>query len=272
MKPFRWGFMGVLLGLTGCADWGPLGNRPSVPAQPPLATVPDKGASVPSKMGVTQPVALLLFHSSATLQLRIKSRLFTLKSPEDFILQSHRQEKSVQVPASDWVFVGYGVTVPALGLDHYQNMDVHGKTVVMLSGAPPIPDGTTVSSREIMAHPKASNLGHWRAKLENAQRHGADMALIIHDAAVESVPYAQWQQEFSETDVVLAAPPDAVPLVAYGWMPQARAQFWLQQAGVSLQQLKRKAAAANFTPIPLPIQSRVQIANRWREIELSVPR
>lgn len=220
---------------------------------------------------ITQPVPLLLFHSTTTLQLRIKGRRFTLKSPEDFILQSHRQEKSLQVPASDWVFVGYGVTVPALGLDNYQNTDVRGKTVLMLAGAPPIPDGTTVSSREVMAHPFAANLGHWRAKFENAQRQGADMALIIHEAAVENVPYEQWQQEFSETDVV-PANMTGVPLVAYGWMPQARAQFWLQQAGVSWQQLKRKAATPNFTPISLPIQSRAQLNNRWREIELSIPR
>jgi hypothetical protein len=122
-----------------------------------------------------------------------------------------------------------------------------------------------------MAHPMATNLGHWRAKFENAERHGADMALIIHDASVESVPYEQWQQEFSETDVVSTVTA-GVPLVAYGWIPQARAQFWLQQAGMSWAQLKRKAAAPNFTPIPLPIQSRLQLNNRWREMELSVPR
>jgi hypothetical protein len=165
IKPYHRGLIGALLGLGalvglgGCADWGLFGSASSgssttsVEASVMVATslgaggrTPNTVGSAPSKTTVTQPVSLLLFHSTAALQLRIKGRLFTLKSPEDFILQSHRQEKSLQVPASDWVFVGYGVTVPALGLDNYQNTDVRGKTVVMLSGAPLIPDGTMVSS------------------------------------------------------------------------------------------------------------------------------
>ncbi len=59
-----------------------------------------------------------------------------LEAGEDFLLQSQtlaEEDSSVTAPV---VFVGYGVTATALGYDDYAGIDVRGKIVVLLSGAP----------------------------------------------------------------------------------------------------------------------------------------
>ncbi len=247
----------VFLLLGGCADSNrlqqPVQALPSVPIAPPL-----------------RRVSLVVLHSEAALQLLIKNRKVTLQSPEDFILQTRRLEKTLSLANSDWVFVGYGVTVPALGWDNYQNRDMHGKTVVMLAGAPSIPDGTEVSSQVLLRHPVAPNLGHWRIKFDNAERHGAALAIIVHDPRIESVGYDSLS-EFQ--DMVMAAPGQEASetLIAFGWMPEARAVNWLKRAGIRWDSLKLRAAMANFSPIDLPIQSQLQMANRWREMDVTVP-
>lgn len=60
------------------------------------------------------------------------------------------------------VFVGYGITAPAFGLDDYAGLDVKGRIVVVLSGRPP-----RLPSEE------GAHFGNGRTKAELAVRHGA---------------------------------------------------------------------------------------------------
>ncbi len=254
--------MGMLLLLWGCAE-GRL--QPRAKAQAPAS---------PAAVALADPapvrqVPLVVMHSEPVLQLLSKGRKLALHSPEDFILQSRRLEKNLLLPHADWVFVGYGVTVPALGWDNYQNRDMHGKTVVMLSGAPALPDGLQVSSQSVMSHPVASNLGHWRAKFENAERHGAAMAIILHDPKVEGVSYDELS-EFQEL-VMGASPAGGEVMVAFGWMPEARVAGWFKRAGIRWDTLKHQAGLAHFSPVDLPMASHLQMTNRWRDMEVAVP-
>ena len=258
MAPTFLPIMGLLLLLWGCAESG---QPPRTAAQTPATPA----AALPAPI---RQVPLVVLHSEPELQLLTKGRKLALHSPEDFVLQSRRLEKSLSLDHAAWVFVGYGVTVPALGWDSYQNRDMHGKTVVMLSGAPAIPDGLQVSSQALLSHPVAPNLGHWRSKFENAERHGAAMAIILHDPKVEGVSYDELS-EFQE--MVMVAPAGGEAMVAFGWMPEARVAGWLKRAGIRWDTLKRQAGAAHFSPVELPVASRLQMTNRWRDMEVSVP-
>ena len=64
----------------------------------------------------------------------------SLTFPQDFVAWSPQTVPMVAVTNSDLVFVGYGVVAPEYGWDDYKGVDVHGKTLVMLVGDPPIPD------------------------------------------------------------------------------------------------------------------------------------
>jgi hypothetical protein len=59
----------------------------------------------------------------------------TLTYGSDFVLNPHLEISSVFVNAP-LVFAGYGISAPEFGYDDYKNLDVEGKVVVIVSGAP----------------------------------------------------------------------------------------------------------------------------------------
>ncbi|MFN9742248.1 MAG: peptidase M28, partial [Acidobacteriota bacterium] len=59
---------------------------------------------------------------------------------EDFLARSSRFVPQVDLRNSEMVFVGYGVVAPEYGWDDFKDVDVRGKTVVMLINDPQVPD------------------------------------------------------------------------------------------------------------------------------------
>ncbi|HEY2686714.1 MAG TPA: M28 family metallopeptidase [Steroidobacteraceae bacterium] len=97
-----------------------------------------------------------------------------LKLREDFLLSPDPGRRRVEVEAPV-VFAGYGITAPSQGYDDYQGLDVKGKIVALLFGAPDFPVA-------VKAHYSASWL-----KRQNAAAHGAAGYLLIIDPALEGM-------------------------------------------------------------------------------------
>lgn len=53
-------------------------------------------------------------------------------------------QPEVRVTNSELVFVGYGVAAPEYQWDDFKNVDLRGKTLVMLVNDPPSPIPTTL--------------------------------------------------------------------------------------------------------------------------------
>ncbi|PKV62818.1 M28 family peptidase [Pontibacter ramchanderi] len=69
---------------------------------------------------------------------------------KDFSIYPHAEEQSVQVEAP-LVFAGYGISAPDLGYDDYAGIDVAGKIVVVMRGAPAsFPSTVSAYSRDLM--------------------------------------------------------------------------------------------------------------------------
>lgn len=216
------------------------------------------------------PVSLLLVHTEGSMQLTLnKSRKLTLRSPEDVVLQSKALVRHSELQDSQWVFVGYGVQVPALGWDSYQGHDLQGKTVVILPGAPPLRDGLTVNSQEALSHPVVRGWGDWHGKLENAHRHGAALVFLVQDAQQDGLDEATLKT--FQNAIVSAQAGTTDPLGPWGWVSEKRLQDWLKRAGVSWSRLRQKADSSTFEPIELPLRATVQINNQWNAQEILVP-
>jgi Zn-dependent M28 family amino/carboxypeptidase len=88
--------------------------------------------------GYFQPVPLVQMTKVETgcsvALLRDGGRRIELQYGQDFIAGTAYEESSVTAPV---VFAGFGVTAPELGYDDYAGINVQGKIVVLLSGAPP---------------------------------------------------------------------------------------------------------------------------------------
>ena len=111
----------------------------------------------------------------ASLSLNGKSQ--PLVNGEDITLQSLSPFGVVDQQDTPLVFIGYGISAPERHWDDYKGLDLSGKIAVVLindadfeTDAPGAFDGKAVTY-----------YGRWTYKFEEAARHGAAAALIVHD-------------------------------------------------------------------------------------------
>lgn len=94
--------------------------------------------------------------------------------PRDCVISSRRYVPEVRTESSELVFVGYGVVAPEYGWDDYKDVDVRGKTILMLINDPQVPDPNDPSKLdEKMFKGKAMTYyGRWTYKYKSPRRRG----------------------------------------------------------------------------------------------------
>src|SRR5213075_2443734 len=80
----------------------------------------------------TQEVPLAGIRGEPKMSFAIGDTITELKYQDDFVASSARLGPEIRVDNSDVVFVGYGIVAPEYGWDDYKNVDVRGKTLLML--------------------------------------------------------------------------------------------------------------------------------------------
>jgi hypothetical protein len=118
----------------------------------------------------TQEVPLAGIKSEPRMSFITGDKMIDLKYPDDFVASSARLQPEIKIDKSDVVFVGYGVVAPEYGWDDYKDVDVHGKTILMLIGDPAVPDPKDPSKLDDkMFKGKAMTYyGRWTYKYEIA--------------------------------------------------------------------------------------------------------
>ena len=109
----------------------------------------------------------------------------TLVFRKDYISSSDpgRVDSSVEAPV---VFVGDGVTAPEQGYDDYKDMDVKGKIVAIIFGAPNF-------ESSLKAH-----YSSFEVKAKNAVAHGAIGAIVLTDPILEKMyPFSEQVRDLS---------------------------------------------------------------------------
>jgi hypothetical protein len=102
----------------------------------------------------------------------------TMAYRTDMVAGTYRVTPSIEVKDSPVVFVGYGITAPEKGWDDYAGIDVRGKTVVILVNDP---DWQTLGKEGPFEGRAMTWYGRWPYKFENAAKHGAAAAIIVHE-------------------------------------------------------------------------------------------
>src|SRR6266436_1681811 len=154
----------------------------------------------------TQEVPLAGIRGEPKMSFAVGDKITELKYPDDFVGSSARLLREISVDNSDVVFVGYGIVAPEYGWDDYKNVDVRGKTLLMLIGDPPVPDPKDPSKLdEKMSKGKAMTYyGRWTYKYEIAAKKGAAAAIIIHETEPPAYPWqvvrSSWARENFELD------------------------------------------------------------------------
>ncbi|WP_419943587.1 M28 family metallopeptidase [Candidatus Palauibacter sp.] len=159
---------------------------------------------------------------------------------------------------SELVFVGYGIVAPEYRWDDYAEVDVTGKTVVMLVNDP----GYATGDPALFNGRAMTYYGRWTYKFEEAGRQGAVGALIIHDTDAAGYPWEVVASSWSGPQFGLVAEDANLSRPAVeGWLTLDAAAALFERAGLDLATLGVRAAREDFEAMSLGLAASLEIRN-----------
>jgi len=197
----------------------------------------------------TQEVPLAGIKSEPRMSFIVGDKTMDLKYPDDFVASSARLRPEIKIDKSNLVFVGYGVVAPEYGWDDYKDVDVKGKTLLMLIGDPPIPDPKDPSKLDDkMFKGKAMTYyGRWTYKYEIAAKRGAAAAVIIHETEPAAYPWQVVRSSWSKENFELDNPNKNMDAVsARSWITLDVAKKLFADSGQDFDALKKSAITGIF--------------------------
>ncbi|HEU4629796.1 MAG TPA: M28 family metallopeptidase [Gemmatimonadaceae bacterium] len=200
-----------------------------------------------------QNVDLIGYTSRPTLTLTAGGRTIPMRSPDDFVASSRHERARTTIDSSQVVFVGYGVVAPEYGWDDYKDVDVRGKTILMLINDPAVPAaGDSSQLDSTMFKGKAMTYyGRWTYKYEIASEKGAAAVLIIHETEPAGYPYEVVRGSFSAEQFDVPSPDAEQRVGVEGWISLDKAKALLAAAGQDFDALKAAARRKDFRPVAL---------------------
>jgi len=191
-------------------------------------------------------------------------RTFTLSVPgntyrylRDVVAFSGVERPRVQVQG-DVVFVGYGINAPELRWNDYAGVDVKGKWVMIMVNDPPAP----ADEPTLFGGPALTYYGRWTYKYEEAARHGAAGALLIHTDESATYPWQVVQSSWSGTQYSLPPEPGAPALGIKAWITESAARDLAKRGGRNLDALRKGASARGFKASSLGIRAAATLVQR----------
>jgi len=218
----------------------------------------------------TQEVPLAGIKSEPRMSFVTRDKTMDLKYPDDFVASSARLQPEIKIEKSDLVFVGYGVVAPEYGWDDYKNVDVRGKTLLMLIGDPPIPDPKDPSKLDDkMFKGKAMTYyGRWTYKYEIAAQKGAAAAIIIHETEPAAYPWQVVKSSWGKENFELDNPNKNMDAVsARSWITLDVAKKLLADSGQNFDAVKKSAVTKDFQPVMLNAKANIEIKQQIRSFK-----
>jgi len=218
----------------------------------------------------TQEVPLAGIKSEPRMSFIVGDKTMDLKYPDDFVASSARLQPEIKIDKSNLVFVGYGVVAPEYGWDDYKDVDVKGKTLLMLIGDPPIPDPKDPSKLDDkMFKGKAMTYyGRWTYKYEIAAKRGAAAAVIIHETEPAAYPWQVVRSSWSKENFELDNPNKNMDAVsARSWITLDVAKKLFADSGQDFDALKKSAITGNFRPVVLNAKANIDIKQQVRSFK-----
>ena len=211
-----------------------------------------------------QPVPLRrvdLVPEQSSLELVRDGKKQTLAFAEDYIMSGHPLQTDTSVDAGA-AFVGFGVTAPDFQYDDYAGLDVHGKLVVMLRGAPPRFPST-----------ERAYFSDSVVKARNAAAHGAiGIVTILTPEFFEHYKWS-WIVPQIRAGGMWWLDPTGIPADT---VPQIRASALMNESGAlalfagapkTLPEIFTASRESKSASFPLPVTVKIHEVSRFTPVE-----
>lgn len=207
-----------------------------------------------------QAVPMVSIEASSDMTLSIGGKDY--EYGKDMVMGSSRIADFAELKESELVFVGYGINAPEYNWNDYKDLDVKGKTVVILVNDP----GYATQDPELFNGNAMTYYGRWTYKYEEASRQGAEGAIIIHETAPAS--YGWNVVEHSWTGPQFGFVRDDLNkdrVAVEGWVNSDVAKELFTKAGLSFEDAKAKAAKGSYSVDMGDLSASVSVNNTVKE-------
>jgi hypothetical protein len=213
--------------------------------------------------GWTQDVPLVSYRVRGSASYRVgtdAAATTALRSPADFVIRDRQAVQRAHAADAELLFVGYGIVAPEHEWDDYSDVDILGRTLLMLQLA----RMDTVFLRDrVITGAALGRLLDLSERLKVAEAKGAAAVVLVHDPALAfSYDYLvglfDGEQMALRTDAAHGSMPAA-------WLRGERAAELVAAAGGNLDALKQAADARDFRPLSLPVLFSLQVESDARE-------
>jgi len=212
----------------------------------------------------TQDVPLVELTADPDMRLSITGgrKPLSLGYKTDMVAVTYRVQPQVEVKDSEMVFVGFGITAPEKNWDDYAGLDVRGKTVVILVNDP---DYEMQTLDGPFGGRAMTYYGRWTYKFEEAARHGAAAAIIIHDTYPAAYPWSVVVSSWTGPQLELDLPNSHMDATtANGWVTLDSAKAIFASAGQDFDKLVAAAKRPGFKPVRLDLKANLTVKSAIR--------
>ena len=215
-----------------------------------------------SKGGWVQMVPLYGMRSTGTLEIG----KVALSAGQDYVVWSSLPDEHAEVRDAELVFAGYGVVAPEYQWDDYSGVDVRGKTVVVLSGDPPVADPQDPSrlDEHRFLGRALTVYGRTGTKLDTAFARGAQAVILV---ATTAQPGANLFQNYARENMTLRDGSERKHVKAQALLTAAKAAQVFTSAGKDFEALKASAAKPGFRAVALGLRGTFRVTSRVRRFE-----
>ncbi|KPZ57901.1 M28 family metallopeptidase [Pseudoalteromonas sp. P1-25] len=203
-----------------------------------------------------QPVKMAMVTANQNMQLQVGDLKF--KAGNDFTARTEQLQPLIDVRNSDIVFVGYGINAPEYNWNDYENINVEGKTVIVLVNDP----GFATQNDALFAGNAMTYYGRWTYKYEEAARQGAKAVFIVHETAPAAYPWGVVESSNTGTKYTLMDNNlNASKLPVMGWLTLNTTEQIFNAAQLNYENLKQKALSDDFKATALNLTANLSFKN-----------
>ncbi len=203
-----------------------------------------------------QPVPMAKITPDQNMVLKVGNESFA--NLTEFTARTQRVNKTINLNGSDVVFAGYGINAPEYHWNDYRNLDVKGKTVVVLVNDP----GFATQDANLFTGNAMTYYGRWTYKYEEAARQGAKAVFIVHETAPAAYGWGVVRNSNGGSKLTLIDSKNNQDQVAVmGWIQHKTAQKIFSQAGYDFDKLKLKAISRKFKAVDLKLKASLLLNN-----------
>jgi len=193
----------------------------------------------------------------------------TFKWSDEVVAWTKHVTDGASVENSDVVFAGYGVEAPEFNWNDFKDVDVKGKTILVLVNDPAVPDPSdpTKLDAKTFRGDAMTYYGRWTYKFEEGARKGASAIFVIHETGPAGYPFSVVQGNLREKFDLVNPDKNMSRANVEGWITLDAAKKILALGGQDFDTLKKQARTREFKPVPLGLKASIAIKNTLRTID-----